>query len=384
VTCPDVPIGVFDSGVGGLTVARAITDQLPHEWLHYVGDTIPGPYGSLPIAQIRSHALAVADELMESGVKLMVIACNSVSRAGRADARERYSLSVAELVRRTGGETRVLARTHYPLLTGYCRRWRPPHWLENEMLLTVLGCSGSVPAPESPASGYLISAGDTNVILDLGNGTFGALQRYLDPFDLDGLILSHLHPDHCADVSALTIYRRYHPHSPPCDALPLYGPRDTAERLVAAYAPNAGERNLSDLSDVYEFRSYDGTAQIGPFEVQAAPVEHPCEAYALRVGHAGRSLVYSGDTGPCPQLVELATGADVLLAEASWPDRPGNPPGIHLSGRNAGDAAAAAGVGRLLITHVPPWTDAEQVLAEAKAAFDGPTELVRAGGHYEI
>ncbi len=252
------------------------------------------------------------------------------------------------------------------------------------MLLTVLGCSGSVPAPESPASGYLVRAEGTSVVLDLGNGAFGALQRYLDPFDLDGLVLSHLHPDHCADVSAMAVYRRYHSHPPRYDALPLYGPRDAAERLAAAYAPSADERNLTDLSDIYDFRSHGGTAQIGPFEVHTAPVEHPCEAYALRLRYAGRALVYSGDTGPCPELVELATGADVLLAEASWPDRPGNPPGIHLSGRDAGEAAAAAGVGRLLITHVPPWTDAEQVLTEAKAAFGGPTELVRSGAHYEI
>ncbi len=252
------------------------------------------------------------------------------------------------------------------------------------MLLTVLGCSGSVPAAESAASGYLVRAGDTSVVLDLGNGTFGALQCYLDPFTLDGLVLSHLHPDHCADVSALTVYRRYHPHPPPFDVLPLYGPPDAAERLTAAYAPNADERHRTDLSDLYEFRSYGEAARIGSLDVRAARVEHPCAAYALRVSHAGRVLVYSGDTGPCPQLVELATGADVLLAEASWPDRPDNPPAVHLSGRDAGEAAAAAGVGRLLITHVPPWTDAEQVLSEAKAIFDGPTELVRAGVHYDI
>jgi ribonuclease BN (tRNA processing enzyme) len=253
------------------------------------------------------------------------------------------------------------------------------------MLLTVLGCSGSVPGPESPASGYLVRAGNTSVVLDLGNGTFGALQRYLDPFALNGLVLSHLHPDHCADISALTVYRRYHPNPPQCDVLPVYGPPDAAERLIAAYAPNADERTRTDLSDLYTFRSYDGgTATIGPLVVRAARVEHPCDAYAVRVSHAGIALVYSGDTGPCPQLVELATGADVLLAEASWPYRPDNPVGIHLSGKDAGEAAAAAGVGRLLITHVPPWTDAEQVLTEAKAAFDGPTELVRPGIHYEI
>ena len=252
------------------------------------------------------------------------------------------------------------------------------------MLLTVLGCSGSVPAAQSPASGYLVRAEGASVVLDLGNGTLGALQRYLDPFALDGLVLSHLHPDHCADVSALTVYRRYHPDPPPLSPLPLYGPLDAAERLVAAYAPNAAERKATDLSDVYSFRFYREASSIGPFELRAAPVEHACEAYALRLHHAGRVLVFSGDTGPCRQLVELATGADVLLAEASWPDRPGNPPGIHLSGRDAGEAAAAAGVGRLLITHVPPWTDPDRVLTEAKAAFEGPIELVRQGTHYDI
>lgn len=252
------------------------------------------------------------------------------------------------------------------------------------MLLTVLGCSGSVPAAESPASGYLVRAGGASVVLDLGNGAFGALQRYLDPFTLDGLVLSHLHPDHCADVSALTVYRRYHPNPPSLAALPLYGPPDAAERLVAAYAPNAAERKSTDLSDVYSFRTYREAARIGPLEVRAAPVEHPCEAYALRLHHAGRTLVFSGDTGPCRQLVELAAGADVLLAEASWTHRTDNPTGVHMSGMDAGEAAAAAGVSRLLITHVPPWTDSEQVLTEARAAFSGPTELVRPDVHYEI
>ena len=252
------------------------------------------------------------------------------------------------------------------------------------MLLTVLGCSGSVPTPQSPASGYLVRAEGASVVLDLGNGSFGALQRYLDPFTLDGLVLSHLHADHCADISALTVYRRYHPDPPSHQAMPLYGPLDAAERLVAAYAPSTAERKATDLSDVYSFRPYREASQNGPFELRTAPVEHTCEAYGLRLNHAGRVLVFSGDTGPCRQLVELATGADALLAEASWVDRPDNPRGVHMSGTDAGEAAAAAGVGRLLITHVPPWTDSEHVLAEARAAFNGPTELVRPGANYEI
>jgi glutamate racemase len=94
----DAPIGVFDSGVGGLTVARAILDQLPHEPLLYVGDTAHGPYGPLPIAEVRRHALAVLDHLVDEGVKMLVIACNSASSACLRDARERYDLPVVEVV----------------------------------------------------------------------------------------------------------------------------------------------------------------------------------------------------------------------------------------------------------------------------------------------
>lgn len=94
----DAPIGMMDSGVGGLTVARAVLDQLPHETLHYVGDTANGPYGPKPIAEVRAHALAVMDELVASGVKALVIACNSASAACLRDARERYDVPVIEVI----------------------------------------------------------------------------------------------------------------------------------------------------------------------------------------------------------------------------------------------------------------------------------------------
>ena len=86
----DAPIGVFDSGVGGLTVARAIMDMMPGESIHYVGDTLHGPYGPLPIAEVRKHALAIMDALVDDGVKLLVIACNTASAAVLRDARQRF------------------------------------------------------------------------------------------------------------------------------------------------------------------------------------------------------------------------------------------------------------------------------------------------------
>ena len=95
----DAPIGIFDSGVGGLTVARAIIDQLPGERVRYVGDTANGPYGPLTIAEVRRHALAIGDQLVDSGVKMLVIACNTASAACLADARERYDVPVIEVIR---------------------------------------------------------------------------------------------------------------------------------------------------------------------------------------------------------------------------------------------------------------------------------------------
>ncbi len=110
----DAPIGIFDSGVGGLTVARAILDQLPHESLLYIGDTANGPYGPKPLAAVRAHALEVMDDLVDAGVKMLVIACNSASAAVLRDARERYTqrrgLPVVEVIlpaaRRAAAATR--------------------------------------------------------------------------------------------------------------------------------------------------------------------------------------------------------------------------------------------------------------------------------------
>jgi glutamate racemase len=98
MSSPLAPVGVFDSGVGGLTVARAIIDQLPDEDIVYVGDTGNGPYGPLTIPEIRAHALAIGDDLVERGVKALVIACNSASAACLRDARERYDVPVVEVI----------------------------------------------------------------------------------------------------------------------------------------------------------------------------------------------------------------------------------------------------------------------------------------------
>ena len=251
------------------------------------------------------------------------------------------------------------------------------------MRLIVLGCSGSGPGPDSPASGYLIEAGTTRLTLDLGNGTLGALQRHADPWALGAVVFSHLHPDHCADFPSLVVHRRYHPR-PPYDPggtpLPVHAPAGAHTRFARAYAPSEREYATTDLTDVFAFHDLAAGAPVtvgtGPdaVTVTAYPVVHPCPSFALRLEHAGTVLTYSGDTAACDGLVEAARDADLFLCEASWPHGDGNPSGVHLSGREAGEQATAAGARRLVVTHVPAWYDRDDLATEAKSAFDGPVE----------
>jgi glutamate racemase len=107
----DAPIGIFDSGYGGLTVTRAVLDQLPHEPVLYMGDTARQPYGTRPIAQVREFALECLDELVDQGVKALVIACNSASAAVLGDARERYDVPVIEVIRPAVRRAAAASRT---------------------------------------------------------------------------------------------------------------------------------------------------------------------------------------------------------------------------------------------------------------------------------
>ncbi len=246
------------------------------------------------------------------------------------------------------------------------------------MRLTVVGCAGSAPAPSSPASCYLVEHDGYRLVLDLGNGAFGPLQNHVDPSAVDAVFLSHLHADHCLDVVPYVVWHRYSGRSTGV-RVPLYAPVDAERRLALAYDPEG-----DGITDVFDFVPVGpGSFEVGPFAVTLARTAHPVECYAIRLTAGGRSLVYTGDTGPCDRVVELARGADVLLAEAAHPPGPGLPEGLHLTGRQAGEHAAAAGVGRLLLTHVPSWVDEIGQLFTASQVFS-ETELVRVGAGYEI
>jgi ribonuclease BN (tRNA processing enzyme) len=249
--------------------------------------------------------------------------------------------------------------------------------------LTVVGCSGSYPGPESPASSYLLEAeheGRTfRILLDLGNGSLGHLHRYADPLTVDAVFISHLHADHCLDMCGYYVMRKYHPTGPQ-PRIPVWGPPDTPGRLARAYDLPVDP----GMTQEFDFFAHGEPVRIGPFLVETTKVLHPVDAFALKVTVGGRTLVYSGDTGTCQELTDLAVGADVLLCEASFRDGADNPPDLHMTGSECGTTATEAKVGRLVLTHIPPWHDAQQALAEAKTTWSGQLDLAVAGMVIEL
>jgi len=255
--------------------------------------------------------------------------------------------------------------------------------------ITIVGCSGSFAGAESPASCYLVEAEGFRMLMDLGSGALGAVQRYADLYEIDAVCLSHLHADHCLDVCGYSVARTFHPDGPK-PRIPVYGPAQTEVRLGRALAADpagadAGVDSRDRITDAFDFVTVTpGTMEIGPLRVTAARMSHPVETHGFRLEHAGRSLAFSADTGETEALVTLARDADVLLCEASFTEPPVGsavelPAGLHLTARQAGQHAARAGAGQLVLTHLVPWNDKNQSLEEAGRAFDGPLSLAAPG-----
>lgn len=242
------------------------------------------------------------------------------------------------------------------------------------MKVSVIGCSGSFAGPSSAASSYLVTAeadGRTwNVLLDLGSGALGPLQRHVDPADLDAVFLTHLHPDHCADLCGLYVAHNYAPAGPPAQRLPVWGPRETATRLSLMY------HGIEDggMDKVFAFGALEDRVaiEVGPLTVIPYAVHHPVEAFGFRVEADGAVLAYTGDTDTCDNLAPLMAGADLVLADSAFVDGRDDVRGIHLSGSRAARAAVeAGGVQRLVLTHMPAWNDPDVCRAQAEQFWPG-------------
>jgi ribonuclease BN (tRNA processing enzyme) len=249
------------------------------------------------------------------------------------------------------------------------------------MRLTVIGSAGTFPGPASGCSSYLVEQDGFRLLLDVGNGSTGALQEACGLLGPDAVVISHLHGDHYLDLVTYTYARRYHPDGQ-APVLPVYGPSTIREAVVGAYG-----RDVETLLDeVYAFHpvATDSTIGVGPFEVDLRRVNHPVETYAMRVTAGGRTLTYSADSGRCDALVDLAAGVDLFLCEASYLDGDDNPSDVHLTGREAAEHAVKAGAQRLVLTHLVPWGDEDRTVAAATGTYDGEISVARSLDVFDV
>jgi ribonuclease BN (tRNA processing enzyme) len=241
------------------------------------------------------------------------------------------------------------------------------------LAVTVLGCSGSFPTPASPASGYLVQSGGTNVWLDAGSGTLANLQRHIDPDDLDGIVLTHAHPDHWTDVLGYYVLVGYFKKR---EGVPVYSPTAVRKMVAAVHDDVSPQLDWTDITATSK-------VSIGALAFSFSRTDHPGETLAVRVDAGGRSLGYSADTGPAWSISELGPGLDLAMIESSF-TKAEERTGLHLSARQAGISAKAAGVPRLLLTHLQPWLDPEVLRAEAEESFGGPVEVAVPNERYEV
>ncbi|WP_179661545.1 MBL fold metallo-hydrolase [Nocardioides panzhihuensis] len=253
---------------------------------------------------------------------------------------------------------------------------------DEPLRLTVLGSATPYPSADNPCSGYLVSSGDSRIWVDAGSGTLGPLQQHVRLDELDAIWISHLHADHSADLLTAyygALYADIRLTAP----IPLYGPPGIADRL-AGFLTNTSVRSpiesafaVTELSDGHQ-------VTIGSFRLTTRAVVHDVSAFAVRIEAGGRSLVYSGDTAPCPSLTELAEGCDVLLCEAESAHASDDGEQVHHTPEDAGDTATAARAGRLIVTHVGRALTPQAAVARAAARFEGHVAHADPGATFTV
>jgi ribonuclease BN (tRNA processing enzyme) len=237
--------------------------------------------------------------------------------------------------------------------------------------LTVLGFSASYPAPGTACAGYLVTCKDTKLLVDCGNGVLSKLGQVTDPLGLDAVVITHAHPDHIADLYSVQAMLRYAPEGP-APPMPLYGPEDLLERVSCLLSEHGAEQ----LVEAFSFEALHPGVEIdvGAMSITPFAVRHGVETFALRIEGASGTLGYTADSAYCDELVRAALGVDLLVAEATLPAAfAGAAP--HMTGSEAGRVASEAGVGRLMLTHLWPTADTDEILREAREVFDGETML---------
>jgi ribonuclease BN (tRNA processing enzyme) len=241
------------------------------------------------------------------------------------------------------------------------------------MRMRVLGGCGAWPAAGQACSGYLVEQDDFLLLVDPGYATLPRLLEVAPADRIDAVLVSHGHPDHCADLHPLLRARTL--RDDPAPPLPVHSLPNAVDPVLALDRPGL----LDDAYRLREFVPGDRFA-VGPFEVQTWPLPHSVPNAGMRLVAGGRTLAYTGDTGPSPELTELARDADVFLAEASFPDEvPPDSARTLSSARQMAETAVRAGVIHLVLTHLMPGTDPSAAADPARRVFEGDLTVAQPG-----
>jgi ribonuclease BN (tRNA processing enzyme) len=249
--------------------------------------------------------------------------------------------------------------------------------------LVVLGSCGAWPEPRRACSGYVLEHDGFRIVMDLGYGTLGRLLDVVDSrvgAGIDAVIITHKHPDHMLDLHGLFRARTF--GDPEAGSLPLYAPDGVVQRLR-----DVEDFDRETILEVFRWRVLpsEDPYELGPWSLHSWSLPHFVPDVGVRLVTDGLIVAYTGDTGPDPCLVDLARAADLFIAEATERrQRRGAPPAdrapaMHLTAREAGEAAQAAGARRLLLTHFWPGKDRESARMEAIEVFDGEVLLADEG-----
>lgn len=246
------------------------------------------------------------------------------------------------------------------------------------MKVRVIGSSGTFPTPTNPASGYLVEEGTTRVWCDAGPGTFTSMP--CDPELIDAVFISHRHPDHCADLFAAYHAWTYRPE--PRTGVRLFANGDVLDHLSAFVGRRRGEA-FGETFDLCEVEAGDEITE-GEIVIKIVGVNHSVPALGSLWKGTGRSLFYSGDTGP-GVWTEQVEGADFFMCEAALQGARGDADfEHHLTASEVGEIGRSAGVGKVILTHIPPYLDATVSVAEAERTFGKPVSLAVPGMTIEI
>jgi ribonuclease BN (tRNA processing enzyme) len=224
-----------------------------------------------------------------------------------------------------------------------------------------------------------VAAGGTSILLDAGPGTFSQLQRHLDPGQIDGIVLTHAHPDHWTDLESFATWAGYGPGRRQF----RWGDQGQGQALRIYAPPGLRERSSYAAAAWLEWREVAAPMRltIGSLDVRFGSTDHGLPTLAVLLAHEGATLAYSADSGPRWSVAEFGRDVAVFLCEATYTQEDEGSL-LHLSGREAGAMARAAGVGRLILTHRWPTVSADDVRREAELAFEDAVEQASMGAVY--